>query len=472
MDATQTTTSDLIMKPIVDMQRLAWMILVSSTILFCSSTIAVTGGMYYFFFRSAIPMDVTVGVSRGTTGMSASASEFTEQVIRDELTNVRDRPFILRTDEQSQSTISFRMIGDDNYHPVLATITLETSSTMRLTRADRPRYGWSDGLYWIELDDVSGELDVFASRAADRPFVILIRTTTGDTIRIDDPGRYSFTADNSQIRFATREGEAVWLTADRINNRLVSSGQEAITFIGRGVPFVTASPQNLLVNSFFALQAAPDNTQSGIMLPMGWGCTDTQDSLPRGRFNTDLWDGRPALRLLRTDGAQSQGKTGCRQDFGEPGIDVSPYTYLELQTTFLINYQSLSDCGQLGSECPMMLRMIYVDVNGVPREWIQGFYSRHDAQRQYPTACVTCPQIYQPHRLINDKVWYTFETGNLFDSLIPAEHPASISRFEFYASGHQYDVFVSEVVLLAGQVEVIPPNENIVPISPTDSTGG
>src|SRR5215207_5546423 len=105
MEVTQTTPSDTYMKPTVDMQRLAWMILVSSTILFCSSSIAVTGGMYYFFFRSAIPMDVTVGVSRGTAG--GIASDFSEQTIRDGLTPLRDRPFSLSTDPQSQVTISF-----------------------------------------------------------------------------------------------------------------------------------------------------------------------------------------------------------------------------------------------------------------------------------------------------------------------------------------------------------------------------
>lgn len=470
MEAVQTPSTNSATKPVVDMQRLAWVILISSTMLFCSSTIAITVGTYYFFFRSSIPIDVTVQVSRGTAGMIAS--DFSEQVIRTGLSNLRDRPFSLSTDAQSQATISFRMIGDGDYQPVLATITLEDSSDMRLTYANRPRYHWSEGIYWIELDEVSGELDLFVSRAADRPFVIQIHTTTGDTIRIDDPGRYSFTADNTQIRLLTREGEAIWLTSDRMNNRLVTTGQEAIAFVGRSVPFVTAGPVNLLENSYFALEDAPDNTQTDITLPFRWGCYDLPDSPPSGRSARDLWDGRPALRLLRTDGAQSQGKTGCRQEFGIPGLDVSGFTYLELQTTFLINYQSLSDCGQLGSECPLMLRMIYTDVNGTNREWVQGFFYRHDPQRQYPPACITCPQVYQPHRLISEKAWYTFETGNLFDLLIPAERPASISRFEFYASGHEYDVFVSEVALLAGQVEVIPPNENIVPISPTASTGG
>jgi hypothetical protein len=177
--------------------------------------------------------------------------------------------------------------------------------------------------------------------------------------------------------------------------------------------------------------------------------------------------------LLREEGAQSHGKTGCRQEFGTSGRDVRAFTYLELQTTFLINYQSLSDCGVDGSECPVMLLLDYVDVNGIAHQWLQGFYYRHDAQIQYPATCITCGQVYQPHRLIREQVWYTFETGNLFDLLSPTERPASISRFEFYASGHQYDVFVSEVLLLAGQAEVVPPNNNIVPsISPTATTSG
>lgn len=471
VDVPQATTDETIASPVVDIQRLAWIILISSTILFCSSTFAITVGVYYFFFRSAIPLDVTIEVSRGTAGLVAS--DFSEQIIRDRLTNLRDRPSILSTDAQSQSTVSFRMIGDSDYHPVLATITLENSSSMTLTRASRPRFRWSDGIYWIELEDVSGELDVFVSRATDRPFVIQIHTSTGDIVRIDDPGRYSFMADDVEIRLATREGEASLLTTDDTNNRLVTRGQEAIMIIGRSAPFLTTSPENLLENSLFAFEVPVEGSEGDVVPPMRWGCFDLPDSPPNGRNVNDLWQGRPALRLLREDGAQSHGKTGCRQEFGTPGRDVAEYTYLELQTTFLINFQSLNDCGIDGSECPVMLLMDYIDVTGVARRWYQGFYYRHEPQTQYPAVCITCGQVYQQHRLISEQVWYTFETGNLFDLLTPTERPVYISRFEFYAAGHQYDVFVSEVVLLAGQAEVVPPNENIIPnISPTATSNG
>jgi hypothetical protein len=468
IEATQTVAPEILPKPAINMQRLAWMILVSSTILFCSSTLAITVGVYYFFFRSDIPLDVSIEVSQGTAGFVAS--DFSEQPIRTYLRNLRDRPFIVTTDAQSQAAISVQMIGDGEYQPVLATITLENNSSMRLTRASRPRFRWSDGIYWIELEDVRGEIDVFVSRAADRPFVIQIHTGAGYTVRIDDPGRYSFSTDNVQLRLATREGEASIIADDHVNNRLVPRNQEAILLIGRGAPFVTASPENLLQNSYFAF-ALPVESEGENVPPMGWGCFDRPDSPPRGRWTTNLWEGRPALRLLREDGAQSHGKTGCRQEFGTPGREVSNFTYLELQTTFLINYHSLSNCGVDGSECPVLLLLDYVDVNGTARRWYQGFYVRQDSQRPYPAACLTCGQVYQPHRLINAQVWYTFETGNLFDLLSPAERPAYISRFEFYASGHQYDVFVSEVVLLAGRTEVVPPNENIVPISPTTTNG-
>jgi hypothetical protein len=178
--------------------------------------------------------------------------------------------------------------------------------------------------------------------------------------------------------------------------------------------------------------------------------------------------------LLRTDGAASHGQTGCYQILAtDPGIDVQEYTFLELQTTFLINYQSLSVCGVDGSECPVMLFVYYTDINNVPRQWYQGFYYNSQSQTIYPPTCITCGQSYE-HRRIGERVWYTFESGNLMSRFAPGERPAYIQRVVFYASGHQYDVFVSEISLLAGAEEVIPQQVTIdpVPVTPTPAQGG
>jgi len=188
-------------------------------------------------------------------------------------------------------------------------------------------------------------------------------------------------------------------------------------------------------------------------LPARWGCTNIQDNTPRGDYLVQFGDGRSSIRLVRAEDASSHGETRCKQFFPEPGIYLEGYSYLELTTTFFINFQSLSECGVEGSECPLMLLMEYVDVNGNEVQWYQGFYYRDDLQIDYPLRCSSCSQ---DHQKINEKVWYTFETGNLFASLPADQRPAYIENIEFYASGHQYDVFVSEIALFVGLTDVVP----------------
>jgi hypothetical protein len=170
--------------------------------------------------------------------------------------------------------------------------------------------------------------------------------------------------------------------------------------------------------------------------------------MPRGAYQLEINDGRRVLRLVRGDNATSNGETRCLTYFGQNGLDVSGYTYLEIRATFKINYQSLNACGIFGSECPLMLRMDYIDEGGVERRWFHGFYSLLDLQLNYPLSCNSCRQ---EHDQINEKTWYTYQTGNLFALLGPDQKPKTIVNVQFYASGHQYDVFVGEVSLLAGQ---------------------
>ncbi|HQA68852.1 MAG TPA: hypothetical protein PK801_11045, partial [Aggregatilineales bacterium] len=119
-----------------------------------------------------------------------------------------------------------------------------------------------------------------------------------------------------------------------------------------------------------------------------------------------------------------------------------------LRGTFYVDEQSLSTCGQLGSECPMMMRMTYIDEQGVEREYIQGFYAYHDPSLDYPLTCDSCRA---EHERISLQSWYTFRSGNLLTVLPAEQKPAIIQQVRFYASGHAYRVYVSEIELLAGR---------------------
>jgi hypothetical protein len=118
-----------------------------------------------------------------------------------------------------------------------------------------------------------------------------------------------------------------------------------------------------------------------------------------------------------------------------------------LRATFNIQYQSLAVCGQKGSECPLMLQIDYRDENGVGQRWFHGFYAAENEQLNYPLSCDSCAS---EHEHVNEKVWYTYDSGNLFNLFPPGKRPVAISNVQFYASGHQYDVYVGEVALLGG----------------------
>lgn len=439
----------------LDIRKVAWVIMFGSFMLFCTSSVALTAGVYFVLFQSTEPMDTIVQVGRGTVVIQ---DEFQQRAPRSGRNYLANLPAAVSTDAQTQAVINFLL--DDDQSRALATITLKNDAEVTINQAQQPRFGWSNGQYFVDLRAIRGRFEVFINRVENRSFRIQVHTLDDALILLDTPGRYSLTLDDSSVRLASQHGIAAFLTADRQNNRLVTSGQEAILLAGRDAPVLTPGPRNLLDNSLFSFELSEG--QSGITLPTLWQCSNPSDDLPRGRYTSDVWAGRLGLRFLRAEGASSHGETTCEQSVAFEQRDVSGYSYLELRTTFLLNYQSLSECGVEGSECPMMLYMRYVDVGGNVREWYKGFYYSANPQSDYPIRCASCAET---HDQINEKTWYTYETGNLMALLPEDERPQRIETVRFYASGHQYDVFISDIALLAGVREIVPPNENLTPLN-------
>ncbi len=76
-----------------------------------------------------------------------------------------------------------------------------------------------------------------------------------------------------------------------------------------------------------------------------------------------------------------------------------------------VQHQSLSACGIAGSECPVMLKLTYVDQDGNDRVWYHGFYTDYSPAAGGRRICDSC---WEPHEQINKDAWYTYESGNLF----------------------------------------------------------
>jgi hypothetical protein len=439
-------------------ERMAWGVLIVAFMTLCSLCVGSTVLAYGFSFLSTVPMEVVVQVSRGTAVVSNA--DLNEQALR---TNAvfPGRIATLSMDSQSQANVAFRepnaSMEEWNKHTLIASFTLKTSSEVRVQQAEMPRFTWTQANYHIIMRDFVGEMDVFVTNTSNKQFLMEIFTTTGNRIAINEVGRYSISVNESRVRLITYEGEAILFNNvqsqnnSQTQNRIIPTGFEGVAFTQMNTPTTSPMRQNLLENGLFIFNTNLNQTDPTAM-PVRWGCSSTQDASPRGVYQVDNWGGLNSLRLFRDDNASSHGETRCLQPIDPVLRDIRDYSFMELETTFLINYQSLSDCGIQGSECPLMLLIAYTDVNGNKQEWRQGFYYASDSVLGYPPRFLGG----NDHLQINEQVWYTFESGNLFNLIPSTIRPAQIDSVEFYASGHQYDIFVSEMSLFVGYVDVIP----------------
>ncbi len=447
--------ADSITKPIpqgANTQRLAWGVLLVSFAVFCVIMAFVIVGIQYFLFQSRIPMKSEVQVSRGTATLIGT--DLIEQAVHNqrEITSTA----VLTTDPQSQASLLFTDPQDDS--KLIATITEKSGSSLNLTQDSRPRFEWSTGQYWIDFDDAYGEFEVFIPDNLERPILIGFNTTLGPSVRLTSGGRYSIVAAGSQVQVENYSGQALLIPPD-LHSQPIPAGQRA-SMEGDGSQF-TVEPGliNLLGDATFSANNVLDyNATADQVRPQVWRCNSVQPSgQPAGTFGLVTADGRPALHLFRDEGAESHGATSCVQGLGtgSEGLDVSNATHISIQTTFKIQSQSLSTCGVDGSECPLMLQMDYLPVN--PQNplqpgatWHHGFYAFVDSSRFFPLMCDTCSE---QHEQINPGVWYTYESRNFLDAFAQDQRPKSILNLRVYASGHQYDVYVSEIELLVDQTK-------------------
>jgi hypothetical protein len=440
--------------PNAPIERMAWAVLILSFVALCGICSMTGLGVYSFIFVSTVPINAVLDVGRGTA--LVTDGDFNERGVRMGA-DMTGRVSLVSLDSQSQATLSFLMPQNDDEETIpqenfVASVTLKNSSEMRLQLAEMPRFAWTQSVYHIILRDVMGRMDVVIGNSIQRPFLMEIYTANGKLVYLNGAGRYVIDASAEHVKVITYEGEAVMFSSQRDINRIVPKGTEGILYGERNDPTLRETRINVVDNGLFVFDiSTTDNLATA--LPGRWGCLTIQADMPRGQYTVGLWEGRSALRLVRTDNANNHGETRCLQPIDPAKQDISGYNYLELESSFLLNFQSLSDCGVQGSECPMMLRMTYTDINGNPQEWFQGFYYTTDPILQYPPRCASCSQ---DHLQINEKVWYTFESGNLFNSIPTAIRPAIINSVEFYASGHQYDVFVSEISVFVGVADVVP----------------
>ena len=156
-------------------------------------------------------------------------------------------------------------------------------------------------------------------------------------------------------------------------------------------------------------------------------------------------EGEPTLNFRRL--GIGHADSGIRQIVDQ---DVTDYDTLRLALSMQVDEQSLGVCGQQGSECPLMVRIDYEDVNGVDQTWLQGFYAQGFVSQTTPDVCIACPPPLNEHYLIPYRQLGFYESDNLVEKLNQLGIlPRRIKSITLIASGHTFDTNVADVALLA-----------------------
>lgn len=423
-------------------QDRAWAILWLSFAMFCLFCLVTGVSTAYFLFQSTVPLDVGLYMGRGTANVSNTAATSGEYALSEG--NSIDIVF------PSQGTLFFRDSASGDR--LIATVTIRGDTRFIVQNTDRPRFEWGSGGYQVILNGFRGEIDIFVVQGLARPLELNIITERGDRAQITESGQYTLITASNQVRLLTSTGAAVLKPANvEFATSVPPNNRGTIVYDDQSARVDLSSAYiNLVTNSTFQdLLQIGDGEQIADVAP-GWGCYNGPTDSPQGRFLTEPKDGRYVMRFFRGDGAESQGSTGCIANWGRTpgGIEVTSYTYLAIRASFFVDYQSVSLCGQQASECPVMVQIQYVDREGDLRRWTHGFYYLLDPNYSYPLQCDTCTQ---EHERINEKAWFTYDSGNLLALFPPEDVPVSIVNVHIYASGHQYDVYIGEMALLAGQ---------------------
>jgi hypothetical protein len=248
-------------------------------------------------------------------------------------------------------------------------------------------------------------------------------------------GSYTLEVSNQQTTAIVRRGQASVHTADQ---QLVLNAEErAIASLESELSGPLPAARNLIVNGDFSLGE------------LGW-VKDIDAPDPSGRVVPTQDDSGQSFAHFQHDLAQPS-EVSLIQTLNR---DVSDIESLVLHMRVRVNAQSLSICGDKGTECPVMVRIDYVDAAGgeVLQQWVHGFYAFDDPglSVQLPDHCSTCPPPSSgAHHQVAWDTWFLYDSPNLMD-IVPEEiRPARIQLIRVYASGHIYDSRVTDIELLA-----------------------
>ena len=316
----------------------------------------------------------------------------------------------------------------------LSSVQIYRGTQLWLQQATTPRFhSLSAEPDHVTLQINSGRIRVVVPSNLAR--ALLFQVVTPQALVQLSEGGASVEVRNQETQVTVGEGKAFVVAIANKSVVELAAEQRVVVPTGGGVTDVMPAERNLLAGH------SDFESLGNIWKPY---TLDTQiPGESRGDATNVNVDGRQAVDLSRI--GQGFAETGIKQEINR---DIRGFQSLQLRMTLRVLQQDVPLCGTAGTECPVMVRLDYVDDNGEARFWQQGFYYLPDPNNFNPEFCNTCNPRNIHIRTVNG-VWYSYESDNLIPILTKVgSPPVFLKSISVYASGHTYQSQVAEVQLL------------------------
>lgn len=364
-------------------QRLAWAVLLGSFFICLLITVTVPLSASAYIRNATQDLITTVQANEGTVGID-DESGVRRAVIAGENEELVEAGSSILTDATATALLYIASPDED----LLARLTIDGNSTVRIVRATAPRFNWSSSENMADYLLESGRLRVSLLQPEDGSAPITINFTTPQgTVAINEPGQYALEVDNQATQVNVQNGMA----------DVVAQGESLMLMAGERAEIPTgarpAGPldpeRNLIKNGDFS-EGFNDWAEYAWLVEL--------EDQPEGKTQVTRVDGEPVLRFQR----EGIGHADARvlQSLNQSVIDSES---LRLMLTLRIGEQSLGVCGIQGSECPLFVRVDYVDENGVSQTWQQGFYATGEVDDNTTPGLVYL--VHSSRKTMNARSW-------------------------------------------------------------------
>ncbi|MCA9933781.1 MAG: hypothetical protein H6662_10360 [Ardenticatenaceae bacterium] len=412
-------------------QRLAWFVLFGGFVVFIAIAIAIPWLTIAYVQDTTDLLPVLAQSNQGTVSIDSAVGPPRAALPGEAPQAVNPGETVL-TD--ATATGLLLVYPAENTTEALARLQLYGTTSVRITTAEAPRFESSDKPLSFAATLTGGRIRLVVADVGERPYLIILNTPHG-IVYVREPGEYSLDVNNEMTQVTVQQGS---LDVRAQGESLILNSTQRAEIALNAAPAGPLPPERDLV------QNGSFRDRWSRWVQLAW--TVERSDQPVGQIDIAEIFGEAGLQITRT--GEGHADVGVRQLINQ---DVTDFEMLLLEINLRIRDQSLGVCGTVGSECPVIVRIDYDDVDGNPQVWQQGFYASGEIGPDGPPdVCVSCPPPRFEHYQVPLGQLFLFQADLISElqrkGFLP---PRRIKSISVMASGHSFAVEILDISLLA-----------------------